>query len=56
MAESNFLGKTAMLEWLNSGLGLRLERIEDVSRCLASALASSWGRLRGLLQQGLKPC
>jgi hypothetical protein len=31
MAEHNFIGKTALLGWLNTTLLLKLERIEDVS-------------------------
>jgi hypothetical protein len=38
MSESSFAGKTVVLEWLNSNLQLRLDRIEDVRpRCTPRA-------------------
>ena len=31
MAENMFIGQGALLQWLNSTLGLKLEKIEEVS-------------------------
>lgn len=38
-AESNFVGKGVLLQWLNNTLELKLDRIEDVSAATAAGSA-----------------
>jgi len=46
MAENMFIGQSTLLQWLNGTLGLKLEKIEEVSGGLTAAAEKNngWGR------------
>ena len=49
-----FVGKSVLLNWLNSALQLRLEKVEDVSTLLRQCLrAACGGSLAGVVWRGV---
>jgi hypothetical protein len=56
-AENNFVGKATILNWINTALQLRVERVEDVSEIAAcrrqttTALLSWSAHARWMLKQ-----
>jgi hypothetical protein len=60
-ADSNFVGKALLLQWLNSNLQLKLEKVEDVSALQLSNVCAAVGELlfnqwRVVLPLALQTC